>query len=315
MGVFSRQLPKAELHLHLEGSIEPETLRELAPDLSLDEIRARYQYEDFLGFLRSYKWVIDHLETPEDYAFITRRLLERLASENVRYAEIILSAGVILWMNQEVGPIYDAVRRESQASPVEVWWLFDGVRQFGVAQVMRVAELAAARLDQGVVGFGIGGDEARGPAELFGDVYRFARDAGLRLTAHAGETGGPESVWAALELGAERIGHGIRSIEDPRLVRHLRDRKVPLEISISSNVATGAVASLQDHPVRRLYDAGVPIVLNTDDPAMFHTTLTREFELAASHFGFSQQELREIAQNGFRYSFRKMGPVQADPFF
>ena len=306
MGVFSRQLPKAELHLHLEGSIEPETLRALAPDLSLDEIRARYQYEDFLGFLRSYKWVIDHLQTPEDYALITRRLLERLASENVRYAEIILSAGVILWMNQEVGPIYDAVRRESQASPVEVWWLFDGVRQFGVDQVMRVAELAAGRLNEGVVGFGIGGDEARGPAELVGDVYRLARSAGLRLTAHAGETGGPESVWAALELGAERIGHGIRSIEDPRLVRHLRDRNIPLEISISSNVATGAVASLQDHPVRRLYDAGVPIVLNTDDPAMFHTTLTREFELAASHFGFSQEELREIAQNGFRYSFRKM---------
>ncbi len=304
MGVFYQQWPKAELHLHLEGSIEPETLRELDPSLSPDEIRARYQYEDFLSFLRSYKWVIERLRTPEDYALITRRLLERLAAENVRYAEIILSAGVILWMKQELGPIYEAVRRESAASPVEVWWLFDGVRQFGVDEVMRVAELAAERLDDGVVGFGIGGDEARGPAELFGDVYRFAREKGLRLTAHAGETGGPESVWAALELGAERIGHGIRSIEDPVLVRHLRDRNVPLEISISSNVATGAVASLQEHPVRRLYDAGVPVVLNTDDPAMFHTTLSREYELAARHFGFSEAELGEIAQNGFRYAFR-----------
>jgi aminodeoxyfutalosine deaminase len=306
-GIFSRQLPKAELHLHLEGSIEPETLRELDPSLSLGEIRARYHYEDFLGFLRSYKWVIEHLRTPEDYALITRRLLERLASENVRYAEIILSAGVMLWMKQAVGPIYDAVRRESLASPVEVWWLFDGVRQFGAGEVMRVAEAAAERLDDGVVGFGIGGDEARGPAELFSDIYRFARDAGLRLTAHAGETGGPKSVWAALELGAERIGHGIQSIDDPALVRHLRDRRIPLEISISSNVATGAVASIKDHPVRRLYEAGVPVVLNTDDPAMFHTTLTREYELAASHFGFSQEELREVAQNGFRYSFRSAG--------
>jgi adenosine deaminase/aminodeoxyfutalosine deaminase len=298
-------LPKAELHLHLEGSIEPETLQELAPELSLDEIRARYCYEDFLGFLRSYKWVIDHLKGPEDYALITRRLLEKLETQHVVYAEIIFSAGVTLWMNQEVGPVYDAVWRESRNSNVEVWWLFDGVRQFGVDQVMRVAELAAQCRDRGVLGFGIGGDEARGPAKLFGEVYRFAAAQGLRLTAHAGETGGPDSVWAALELGAERIGHGIRSIEDPVLVRHLRDRRIPLEISISSNIATGAVPSLDAHPLRRLYDAGVPIVLNTDDPAMFHTTLTREYELAASRFGFTAQELREIAENGFRYAFRE----------
>jgi adenosine deaminase/aminodeoxyfutalosine deaminase len=298
-------LPKAELHLHLEGSIEPETLQELAPELSLEEIRARYEYEDFLGFLRSYKWVIDHLKQPDDYSLITRRLLEKLESQNVLYAEIILSAGVTLWLGQEVGPVYEAVRRESQASKVEVWWLFDGVRQFGVDHVMKVAELAAERRDQGVLGFGIGGDEARGPAGLFRDAYRFAAAGGLRLTAHAGETEGPDSVWAALELGAERIGHGIRSIEDPVLIRHLRDHRIPLEISISSNVATGAVSSISDHPVRRLYDSGVPIVLNTDDPAMFHTTLTREYALAGAEFGFSEQELREIAENGFRYAFRE----------
>ena len=140
---------------------------------------------------------------------------------------------------------------------------------------------------------------------MFRDVYRFAAGRGLHLTAHAGETAGPESVWAALELGAERIGHGIRSIDDPVLVRHLRDRDIPLEISISSNVATGAVTSLAGHPVRRLFDAGVPIVLNTDDPAMFHTTLTREYELASSLFGFSEPELRGIAENGFRYAFRE----------
>ena len=303
MSLSYRDLPKAELHLHLEGSVEPETLRELVPELSLQEIREKYQYEDFLGFLRSYKWVNERLRSPRDYALITRRLLERLEGENVRYAEIILSAGVIVWMGQDLAPIYEAVRRESLASGVEVWWLFDGVRQFGVESVMRVAELAVERVDDGVIGLGIGGDEARGPAELFGEVYRFARAGGLRLTAHAGETGGPASVWAALALGAERIGHGIQSIEDPALVRHLADHRIPLEISISSNVATGAVASLEAHPVRRLYDAGVPIVLNTDDPAMFHTTLTREFELAAG-LGFSEEELRGIAENGFRYAFR-----------
>lgn len=302
MGASYRDLPKAELHLHLEGAVEPETLLELAPGLSLAEVHEKYRYEDFPGFLRSYKWVSEHLQRPDQYALVTRRLLRRLESENVLYAEIILSAGVMLRMELDPAPVYDAVRRESQASGVQVRWLLDGVRQFGVENVQRVAELAAERVGDGVVGLGIGGDEARGPAELFGDIYRFARSRGLRLTAHAGETGGPESVWAALEIGAERIGHGIRSVEDPVLVRHLADHGIPLEISISSNLATGAVPSLDAHPVRRLYQAGVPIVLNTDDPAMFHTTLTREFEIAAD-LGFSESELRGIAENGFRYAF------------
>ena len=305
MGSFIADLPKAELHVHLEGAILPETLHELAPELLPEEIRERYRYGDFQGFLRSFAWVIGYLRSPDDYALVTRRLLERLESERVLYAEIILSAGVILWRNQEVGPIYEAVRREAARSPVKVWWLFDAVRQFGVEPAMRVAELAAERIGEGVIGYGIGGDEARGPAELFTGVFAFAKRCGLRLTAHGGETTGPESVWGALRLGAERIGHGIRSTEDPALVTHLRDNDIPLEICISSNVATGAVASLADHPVRRLYEAGVPIVLNSDDPAMFHTTVSREYEIAASDFGFNETELRNLAENSFRYAFRR----------
>ena len=304
-GVY-HELPKAELHLHLEGAVEPETMLELDPSLTIEEVRRRYEYGDFLGFLRSFKWVVDHLNTPDDYALVTRRLLEGLSAQNVTYAEIIFSAGVVIWRNMQVGPIYDAVRREAARSPVRVWWLFDAVRQFGVEHVQRVAELAAERVDAGVIGFGIGGDEDRGPAALFRDSFGFARKKGLRLTAHAGETGGPESVWSALEIGAERIGHGIRAIEDPALVRRLRDRDIPLEISISSNISTGAVRSLHEHPVRRLYDAGVPIVLNTDDPSMFHTTLVREYEIAQREFGFSEAELRGLAANSFRYGFRRM---------
>ena len=304
MGNFYHALPKAELHVHLEGAIEPETLLELAPGLSLEEIRERYEYTNFLEFLKSFKWVVDQLGTPEQYALATRRLLERLESENVQYAEIIFSAGIAIWRGLEIAPIFDAMRREALDSRVTVWWLFDAVRQFGVEHVNRVAELAAERTGDGVVGFGIGGDEDRGPARLFGEAFGIARKAGLHLTAHAGETGGPDSVWAALELGAERIGHGIRSIEDPVLTKHLRDHNIPLEVSISSNVCTGSVGSLRQHPVRRLYDAGVPITLNTDDPAMFHTTLTREYEIAARELGFAEYELRHIAENGFRYGFR-----------
>jgi adenosine deaminase/aminodeoxyfutalosine deaminase len=201
------------------------------------------------------------------------------------------------------------VQREAMRSPVKVQWNLDAIRHFGAEHAMQVAELAARLVGQGVVSFGIGGDEQRGPASWFGQVYGFARANGLRLTAHAGETAGPESVWDALRLGAERIGHGIRAVEDAALVRHLGDHDIPLEICISSNVATGAVRSLAAHPVRRLYDAGVPIVLNTDDPGLFGTTLEREYEIAANEFRFSESELRQIAENGFRYAFRAKTPA------
>jgi adenosine deaminase/aminodeoxyfutalosine deaminase len=243
------------------------------------------------------------LRTPDDYGLVTRRLLGRLEEQNVRYAEIMLAAGVVLWKGQEFGPIFDAVREAAAGSRVQVRWILDGVRQFGAEHAMQVAELAADRVGKGVVAFGIGGSEERGPAEWFSGVFAFAKRAGLRLTAHAGESMGPESVWAALRLGAERIGHGIAAAEDPALMRHLCENDIPLEISITSNLMTGVVKRLEDHPVRRLYDAGVPITLNTDDPAMFGCTLAGEYRLAARQFGFSEKELRGIAENGFRYAF------------
>jgi adenosine deaminase/aminodeoxyfutalosine deaminase len=305
MADFLPELPKAELHLHLEGSIEPETLHELDPGTPVEEFRALYSYTDFEGFLRAFGAIGKRLQTPADYALITRHLLERLASQNVRYAEIILAAGVVLWKRQEFAPVYEAVREAAAGSPVKVRWILDAVRQFGAEHVMQVAKLAAERVDQGVVAFGIGGSEERGPAEWFTEAFAFAKAAGLRLTAHAGEGSGPESVWAALKLGAERIGHGIASVRDPELLRHLRERGIPLEICITSNLATGVVKRIEDHPLRRLYDAGVPIVLSTDDPAMFRCTLVGEYRLAAEAFGFSEAELRDIAGNGFRYAFAR----------
>ena len=307
MSDFLLEMPKAELHLHLEGSIEPETLHELDPTTPVEEFRALYAYANFDGFLKAFGAIGKRLRSPEDYALITRRLLERLAAQNVRYAEIILAAGVVLWKGQEFAPIFDAVRAAGANSPVEVHWILDAVRQFGVEQAMQVAEWAAERVDDGVVAMGIGGSEERGPAEWFTEVFAFAKRAGLRLTAHAGEGTSAQSVWAALELGAERIGHGISAIEDPNLLRHLRDRDIPLEISITSNLVTGVVKCVEEHPVRRLFDAGVPIVLNTDDPAMFGCTLVGEYRLAARDFGFSEAELRRIAENGFRYAFRTGG--------
>src|SRR5262245_16740651 len=305
MDDFLRCLPKASLQLDREGSAEPGTLHELDPLTPVEEFRALYQYPDFDSFLKAFGDVGKRLRGPEDYAHITRRLLEKLSAQNVRYAEIILAAGVVLWKGQEFAPVFDAVSEAAAGSPVEVRWIFDSVRQFGVDAAMQVAEWAAERVDRGVAAFGIGGSEERGPAAQFREVFQYARSAGLHLTAHAGEGTSPASVWAALEIGAERIGHGISAIEDPALVRHLSDRSIPLEICITSNLVTGVVKQIKDHPVRRLYDAGVPIVLNTDDPAMFGCTLTGEYELAMRQFALGEEEMRGIAQNAFRFRFRE----------
>ena len=294
---------RAELHVHLEGSVEPETLLELDAALTREEIAAATSYSDFAGFLKGFVWVNKRLRKPEDYARVARRLFERLESEGVTYVEVTLSAGVVLWKQQPFAPVYDAVAREAARSRITVRWILDAIRQFGVETAQPVFELAAERVGDGVVAVGIGGDEERGPARWFADLYREARDRGLRLTCHAGEIAGPESIWEALAIGAERIGHGIRAIEDPVLMTQLIEKDVPLEVCITSNVRTGAVASLAEHPVKRLWDAGVPIVLSTDDPALFDCTLASEYDLAARAFGFTSQQLAELARNSFRYAF------------
>jgi adenosine deaminase/aminodeoxyfutalosine deaminase len=295
--------PVAELHVHLDGAVEPATLLEVDPSLTLEEIQANTAYADFGGFLKSFVWVNKRLQRPEDYARVARRLFARLHSEGVGYAEVTLSAGVILWKQLPFAPIWDALARESALSPIPVRWIFDAIRQFGPEPAAPVFDLAAERVNEGVVAIGLGGDEVRGPARDFKDLFAQARDRGLRLLCHAGEAHGPESVWQALEIGSERIGHGIRSIDDPALVRHLAENKIPLEVCISSNVRTGAVASIEDHPVRRLFDAGVPIILNTDDPALFHCTMPGEFALAAGAFGFTPAELEQLARNSLAYAF------------
>lgn len=297
-----RSLPKAELHLHLEGSAEPETLCEIAQGLTPEEARARCRFSNFDEFLQAFKWVHSCLKRPEHFALVLRRLEERLCGEGVRYAEINVSAGVILWRGLPLDEFFLAMAEEAERGPLPVRFIFDAVRQFGLDHVEAVAEAAVQWAHRGVAGFGIGGDEARGPARLYREVFEYVRGRGLAALPHGGETTGPESVWEALECGARRIGHGIRAVADAALLEELRRRDVALEICITSNVRTGAVRRLEEHPVRRLFEAGVPVVLNTDDPALFETTLVREYELARDVFGFAEEELRAVARNSFRYA-------------
>jgi len=299
---------RTELHLHLEGTVDRETVMLLDPCLTREAVDAAWNFNSFTGFIECFKFIAQRLRGPRDYGLITRRMMEQLSCQGITYAEVTLGAGVALWRGFDFRSVWRAIREAQREAyrewPVEIWWNLDAIRQLGPDHVMDVARLAADYAGDGAISFGIGGDELRGPALESRAAFRYARDAGLRLTAHAGETDGPESIRAALEIGAERIGHGIRAIDDPDLMRRLREEQIPLEVCITSNAKTGAVRSLADHPVRKLFDAGVPITLNTDDPGVFETDLAKEFGLARELFGFSDTELTSIAAAAHRFRFQ-----------
>lgn len=332
LGVHSAyllSLPKAELHLHLEGTVDPSTLAELSrrhpTPLSTtnnryrniedsgrvfteEEARELYHYKHFTGFLWAFKAVTERLRTAEDYELVTYRMMQKLHAQNVLHAEVYISAGVVQWRGQEFAPLFEGAERGRERGErefgVSLYWIFDAVRHFGVEEAQRVVEEAVRFKDRNVVGIGLGGDERRAGPEQFREMYEHAANHRLRLTVHAGETAGPESIWGALrDLKADRIGHGLHAIDDPELVRYLAENQVPVEICITSNVLTGCCAEVEQHPIRRLFDAGVLVTLNTDDPDMFRTTLTREYQLAQQVFGLSEVELRELAKNSFRASF------------
>jgi aminodeoxyfutalosine deaminase len=328
---FIVSLPKAELHLHLEGTVDPVTLAELSrrhPTLlsttndrytniedsgrvfTEEEARELYQYKDFTGFLLAFKAVTERLRTADDYELVAYRMMQKLHAQNVLHAEVYVSVGVIHWRGEDFAPLFEGLERGRQRGErdfgMSLYWIFDAVRHFGPRRAGLVLDeaLGLRKKCDSIVGIGLGGDERRAAPEIFRDVYARAAREGFRLTVHAGETVGPDSIWSALrELKADRIGHGLRATDDPELVAYLSEKRFPVEACITSNVLTGCCASVEQHPLRKLFDAGVLVTLNTDDPDMFRTSLVREYQIAREVLCFREAELRQLAVNSFQASF------------
>jgi aminodeoxyfutalosine deaminase len=311
-------LPKAEIHLHLEGSIRPRTAVELfarhKEKIRVEEVARRYRYANFAGFIEAFKWVTSYLRGPDDYRIIVKALAEELLLQHVVYAEITVSAGVMHLRKQNVEANFEAIcdaAREFASRGLRMAWIFDAARQFGADAALEVARIAAKLRRAGVVAFGMGGDELAFPASEFRAAFDHAQSEGLRIVCHAGETGGPQAVRDAIEiLGAERIGHGIGVMHDPALADLCTQRGIVLENCLTSNLSTGALAkqtgksnvALPDHPLPKFLERGVPVVLSTDDPAMFHTDLLTEYSKAAA-LGLSDAQLLSLAEQSFHAAF------------
>jgi adenosine deaminase len=267
-----------------------------------------------MEFIEAFKWVTSFLRAPRDFGLLAADFAEQLLEQNVVYAEVTVSVGVMLLRKQDPQANFEAMLEATdplEKKGLRLNWIFDAVRQFGPEPAMQVVEAAKRCKSPRIVAFGIGGDELSVRSREFRGVYLKAADCGLHRLIHAGEIGGPEKIREAVEiLGVERVGHGIAAIHDVALMDLLADRRIALEICPTSNVRTGALArqvgderaALVQHPMARLIRHGVPVVLSTDDPAMFHTTLGEEYQ-RAQEMGLTEKELEEVVERGFAYSF------------
>jgi len=279
----------------------------------LAEAEALYQFTDFTGFIEAFKAVTRRLIGPDDYELAAGRMIERLAAQGVVHAEVYISVGVIyMWRNHDphaFDPIFAGLERARERGQrefgVSLYWIFDAVRHFTVDEASVVFRKAAEmrREFPSIIGIGLGGDERQRGSEPFAELYAKARAAGLRLTNHAGETTGPEAIHEALAIGSERIGHALSAIRDQALIDELKARGTALELNPTSNVRTGVCRSFSEHPLRKYFDAGLLVTLNSDDPAFFGSDIANEYLQAATEQGFTREELRQLAANSIRASF------------
>lgn len=316
LSAFVAGLPKAELHVHHVGSASPRTVAALAARhagstaVPTDEaaLREYFTFTDFGHFIRVYLSVVALIRDAEDVRTLTYEVGRDLAAQNVRYAELTLTpyTSVLAGIPAEAfcEAVEDARRAVEAEHDLSLRWCFDIPGEMGVPSADVTLDAALRLQPAGLVSFGLGGPEVGVPRQLFAEHFARARAAGLHSVPHAGESSGPESIWAAVrELGAERIGHGIAAARDPELMGYLREHAIALEVCPTSNVRTRSVPSLAEHPLPALVGAGVPVTINSDDPPMFSTTLNQEYLIAADLLGLDAGGVTELARAGVRHSF------------
>lgn len=323
---FIQKLPKAELHVHLEGAIAPGTVLELArrnkmldslPYRDETQLQEWFRFTDFDHFVSIIVTIQDLLRTPEDFALAAYRLGEDMSRQKILYREATMTPYTHIDYQDKGLSIDDILtglqegRKKAKADfGVEIRWVFDIYRNLSFMlnedsnyhpePAEKTLEYALAGLDKGVVGFGIGGNEAGAPAQPFAPVFIEAKQSGLLSVPHAGETMGPESIWSAvLDLQADRIGHGVRAIEDPELMAYLKEHHIPLEINPTSNLCLHIYQEIESHPLKAIDDFGIIVTINSDDPGLFNTNLEREYLLAAEAFGYTPKDLIRLARNAF----------------
>jgi len=320
-----QRLPKIELHLHLEGSIPYDALWQLVQkyggDTEVPHIEAlqdKFQFIDFPHFIDTWIWKNQFLREYEDFTFIAEAVARDLAQQNIHYVEAFYSPpDFTKRFNLTTQKLTEAIRSGlDKVSEIDVYLIADLVRDFGPESgAITLVEVNEVK-DLGVIGIGIGGSEQDFPPEPYEDIYQKARELGFHTSAHAGEVAGAESVWGTVRnLKAERIGHGTHAEEDPVLLDCLAEQQIPIEMCPLSNVCTGSVGTIEEHPVRRYFDHGLLVTVNTDDPKMFNNSLVDEYLALESTFGFSQAEIQTLIENGIRASWqskeKKAGMIAA----
>ena len=308
-----KSFPKVELHLHLEGAADPAFIRGLAAEKSVDTQKifdksGAYKYDSFNEFLAVYEAATFALKSPEDFKRLTQSVLENLAEHNVVYAETFVSPDFCGGRDVGAWREYLEAMQEAHVEGVTLKGIVTCIRHFGPDKARETARCAAETAGDWIVGFGMGGAEDVGAVADFARAFDMAREAGLRLTSHAGEWGGAQSIWDTLEdLKVERIGHGVQAIDDPKLVDYLAETGIVLEVNPGSNIALGVYANLAQHPIAKLRDAGVKVTVSTDDPPFFHTTMTKEFERLEQVFGWGVDDFNLLNKTALEAAFCDAG--------
>lgn len=299
-------LPKVELHVHLEGAIPAAALWQLIQKYgsteitNLEMLREKFVFTDFEHFINTWVWKNTFIREYEDFELIAEAVARSMVEQNIIYAEAFFSPPDFYRFGLKCAEIARAIRAGLNKVPqIKVKLVADLVRDFGAAAAMETLhQVSEVKDEAGIVGIGIGGSEAAFPAELFSESFSKARDLGLRTSAHAGEAAGAESIWQAVRcLQADRIGHGTRAFEDPSLIACLKDKRVPIEMCPISNVCTRVVKNVSEHPIRGYFDQGLLVSVNTDDPSMFGTSMCYEFESLSDNLGFTEKEIRKLMLN------------------